>query len=98
MVKKDKVIISGKGEPNHTGLKAHIYVSFDEVQEKKLFLKTIIMDGIVESCYDSLSGYDYTLIVNSANTLELYTYFQGIKKMLPTIKYKIYAFGSEQFK
>ncbi len=95
---KKKAIMVKKGTAATTGLKAHIYVSFDEVQERKVFLKTIIKDGIVEGCYDNLSGYDYTLIANPPSTMELYAYFQNIKKMLPTIRYKIYAFGNEQLK
>ena len=98
MVNQDKQVVSEDGSTHDTGLKAHIYVTFEEGQESRLFLKTIIKDGIIESCYDNLSGYDYTLIVNPPSTLELYAYFQKLKKLLPTIKYKIYAFGSDQLK
>ena len=46
---KKKAIMVKKGTAATTGLKAHIYVTFDEVQERKVFLKTIINDGIVDS-------------------------------------------------
>lgn len=77
------------------GLKAHIYVSIDDLSEKKLFLNIILKDCLVENCYDNLSGYDYTLIANPASMLELSQYLDNLQKMVPSLSYKAYILGDE---
>lgn len=78
-----------------SGLKAHIYVSISDLQEKKMFLNIVLKDYITENCYDNLSGYDYTLVVNPPSALELYRYFDELRKMLPSLSYKVYILGEE---
>lgn len=96
MVKKDIINELTEIRGDNIGLRAYINVSFAVLQEKKVFLSTIKKDCIIEKCYDSLSGYDYTLVGKTTSTLELYNYFQKLKKMLPSMSYKIYVMGEEQ--
>ncbi|MBQ3854325.1 MAG: hypothetical protein II778_06395 [Anaerovibrio sp.] len=77
----------------NAGLKAHIYVTIDNLSEKKLFLNIILKDCLIENCYDNLSGYDYTLIASPSSMLELSQYLDNLQKMVPSLSYKAYILG-----
>ncbi|MCR5176557.1 MAG: hypothetical protein K6C05_06850 [Anaerovibrio sp.] len=80
------------------GLKAHIYVSIDDLQEKKIFQNIILKDYIVEHCYANFSGYDYTLVVNPPTLLDFNEYCDNLKRMLPSLSCKTYLSGGEPYK
>ena len=81
------------------GLRAHMYISIDNIQEEKLFLEYFLKDDIVKNCYSNYSsGYDYMLSLNPQNTNSLDSFCSQMKKMLPSLRSTTMIYGGRQLK
>ncbi|ORU01052.1 hypothetical protein D081_0500 [Anaerovibrio sp. JC8] len=81
------------------GLKAHMYVSIDNIQEEKMFLEYFLKDDIVKNCYSNYSsGYDYMLSLNPQNSGNLNSFCSQMRKMLPSLKSTTMIYGGRQLK